>query len=82
MTVILLTPKQVAARLGCAVSTLAKKRIFGGGAPFVRIGHSVRYPEDALVAFIEAHPRYTCTAEADAALRRHQGSAATRRRSR
>ena len=81
MTLILLTPKQAAARLGCAVSTLAKKRIFGGGAPFIRIGHSVRYPEDALVAFIESHPRYTSTAEADAASSA-QGSAGTRRKSR
>ncbi len=79
MTVILLTPKQVAARLGCAVSTLAKKRIFGGGAPFVRIGHSVRYPEDALVAFIESHPRYTSTAEADARPRGTPAQTPTRR---
>jgi hypothetical protein len=66
MTVILLNPKQAGVRLGWAVSTLAKKRIFGGGPPFVRLGRSVRYPEDALTAFIESHRRYASTSEADA----------------
>ena len=69
MTVVLLTPRQVADRLGCAVSSLSKKRIYGGGAPFVRLGHSIRYPEDLLNEYIQKQPRYTSTAEATTATR-------------
>lgn len=64
MTVVLLTPAQVADRCGLARSTLAKQRLRGGGPPFVKIGAAVRYPADSLAAWIEAQPRYTSTADA------------------
>lgn len=64
MTAVLLTPAQVAARCGLARSTLSKQRLRGGGPPFVKIGAAVRYPDDALNAWIEAQPRYASTAHA------------------
>ena len=43
-----LSDREVADLTGTARSTLAKMRIRGDGPPFVRVGASVRYPEDAL----------------------------------
>ena len=62
MTIVLLSPPQVAERLGLARSTLAKLRVHGGGPPYLKLGASVRYPEDALSDWIAARPRHQSTA--------------------
>jgi hypothetical protein len=56
MTVVLLSPTQVADRLNLARSTIAKLRLVGGGPPFVKLGAAVRYPEDLLIEWIDAQP--------------------------
>ena len=65
MTVVLLSPNQVADRLKLARSTVAKLRLAGGGPPFVKLGAAVRYPEDLLSEWIAAQPRRTSTSAAD-----------------
>lgn len=62
MSTVLLSPPQVAERLGLARSTLAKLRVHGGGPPYLKLGTSVRYPEDSLAAWLAARPRHTSTA--------------------
>ena len=62
MSIVLLSPPEVAERLGLARSTLAKLRVHGGGPPYVKLGASVRYPEDALAEWIALRPRHTSTA--------------------
>lgn len=59
----LLTDRDVAAVTGAARSTLAKMRLRGDGPPFVRVGVSVRYPEDALREWMAALPRRKSTSE-------------------
>jgi hypothetical protein len=44
----LLTEKEAAERLGLKPKTLRKKRVVGGGPPYVKLGFAVRYEEDAL----------------------------------
>jgi len=61
----LLTDRDVATITGLARSTLAKLRLSGGGPRFIKISSSVRYPEDALTAWIAAHPRRTTTSDSD-----------------
>lgn len=41
---ILLTPEQMAAKLGVAIKTLANMRSKGTGPKFVKVGGAVRYP--------------------------------------
>ncbi len=67
MSVILLSPNQVAERLKLARSTLAKLRLSGGGPPYMKFGAAVRYPEDSLSEWIAAHPRFSSTADASSA---------------
>ena len=56
-TPVLLTPRQVAERLGVAVQTLAKWRCLRAtGIPFRRVGRSVRYLERDVSAYINALP--------------------------
>lgn len=43
-----LTTKQAAALLGVSVKHLEGLRARGGGPPFVRVGHAVRYPRATL----------------------------------
>jgi len=62
----LLSPSEVAQRLGLARSTLAKLRLSGGGPPYVKLGAAVRYPEDSLAQWIAAQPRRHSTAQVDA----------------
>jgi predicted DNA-binding transcriptional regulator AlpA len=51
----LLTPPQVSAMLGIAVQTLAKARCTRSDyLPFIKLGRSIRYREDDVLAFIEA----------------------------
>lgn len=50
----LLTLEDVAARLGISPSTLRWWRHRGEGPPSIRLGRHVRYPEDALEAWLAA----------------------------
>ena len=56
-SLVLLTPKEVAARLRVSLSFLAKARMRGDGPPFIAIGRSVRYSETALLLWMRAHQR-------------------------
>ena len=58
-----LTERDVADLTGTARSTLSKMRLRGDGPPFVRVGVSVRYPEDALREWQSALPRRRSTSE-------------------
>ena len=60
----LLTDRDVSAVTGAARSTLAKMRLRGDGPPFVRVGVSVRYPEDSLRAWLAQLPRRMSTSDA------------------
>ena len=60
----LLTDHHVSSVTGAARSTLAKMRLRGDGPPFVRVGASVRYPEDALREWMASLPRRRSTSEA------------------
>lgn len=63
----LLTPAQAAARLGLSTSTLAKLRCLRSDGPvFIRLGAAIRYPEDALNAFVAAQPRRRSTSDSAA----------------
>jgi excisionase family DNA binding protein len=52
MTTEYLTPKQAAVYLSSSTSTLAKRRLYGGGPHFARIGRAVRYAKSDLDAFM------------------------------
>ena len=60
----LLTDRDVSVVTGSARSTLAKMRLRGDGPPWVRVGVSVRYPEDALADWLACLPRRRSTSEA------------------
>jgi hypothetical protein len=47
----LLTPAQLAARWQISPELLAAWRYRGDGPPFVKLGHHVRYPVEAVLAF-------------------------------
>lgn len=49
----LLSPKQLAARLGIAVGTLADWRLNGTGPDFMRIGKHVRYDPSVVAAWLK-----------------------------
>lgn len=61
----LLTVATVSDRVGLAPATLAKRRLSGGGPPFVKLGARVLYPEAELEAWMSAQPRYENTAQVD-----------------
>jgi hypothetical protein len=61
----LLNQKQYCELTGKAKSTAEQDRLYGRGAPFVRMGRSIRYRLDDVVAWLEALPRYGSTTEAD-----------------
>lgn len=52
-----LTPKEAAAYIRSSASTLAKKRLFGGGLRYLKIGQSVRYLKADLDAWMLADAR-------------------------
>jgi predicted DNA-binding transcriptional regulator AlpA len=52
-----LTPKEAAAYIKSSTSTLAKKRLFGGGPRYLKIGQSVRYLKADLDAWMLADAR-------------------------
>jgi predicted DNA-binding transcriptional regulator AlpA len=62
----LFTDHDVSALTGTARSTLAKMRLRGDGPAWVRLGVSVRYPEDALADWLAALPRRRSTSDAAA----------------
>jgi excisionase family DNA binding protein len=47
-----LTPHQAAEYLNSSASTLAKRRLYGGGPRFTRIGRAVRYRKSDLDEFM------------------------------
>ena len=62
---LLLNQKQYCELTGKAASTAEQDRLYGRGAPFVRMGRSIRYRLDDVVAWLESLPRYSSTTEAD-----------------
>ncbi len=61
----LLNQKQYCELTGKADSTAEQDRLYGRGAPFIRVGRSIRYRLDDFVEWVENMPRYNSTAEAD-----------------
>jgi predicted DNA-binding transcriptional regulator AlpA len=53
----LLYPADVAKVLGVSLSWVAKARLTGDGPAFVKIGHSVRYPQSAVQLYIKSRTR-------------------------
>jgi hypothetical protein len=58
----LLTPSDVAERLSVMPGTLVDWRFRGVGPPYVKVGKLVRYPGDALAAWIESRTVKTTAA--------------------
>jgi excisionase family DNA binding protein len=52
-----MTPKEAAEYLRSSPSTLAKRRLFGGGPIFTRIGKAVRYRRSDLDAWMAGTAR-------------------------
>ena len=61
----LLNQKQYCELTGKANSTAEQDRLYGRGAPFIRMGRSIRYRLDDVVAWLDGLPRYHSTTEAD-----------------
>jgi predicted DNA-binding transcriptional regulator AlpA len=53
----LLTEKETANLLRLSTSWLAKKRMHGDGPPYVKLGRSIRYSEEALVRWMRSNQR-------------------------
>ena len=51
-----LTEKQVAEIMGLSIKTRQRWRLFGEGPEFKKFGTAVRYPANALEAWIESAP--------------------------
>jgi len=49
-----LTEKEVAEMTGLSLSTLRNSRFQGRGLPYIKIGRSVRYSLDDVVAYMES----------------------------
>lgn len=64
----LLDTAQAAERCNLARATLAKLRVHGGGAPFVKLGAKVLYDAADLDAWITTHGKRRSTADARPAL--------------
>jgi len=50
-----LKPRQAADYINSSTSTLAKRRLYGGGPRFTRIGRAIRYAKSDLDAFMAAN---------------------------
>ncbi len=61
----LLNQKQYCELTGKGKSTAEQDRLHGRGAPFIKMGRSIRYRLDDVVAWLESLPRYRSTTEAD-----------------
>jgi predicted DNA-binding transcriptional regulator AlpA len=55
----LLTTKDVAELLKLSLSWLAKARMRGDGPPYVKLGRSVRYGENALASWARTRTRHS-----------------------
>lgn len=53
----LLTPEEAAKLVRVSLSWFAKARMRGDGPPYILIGRSVRYREDALVQWVKERER-------------------------
>lgn len=60
-----ITQKQLEAITGFKPSKLEQARLKGGFIPYVKIGRSVRYRLDDVVAYLEKLPRFNSTTEAE-----------------
>jgi hypothetical protein len=49
-----LKPREAAFYISSSTSTLAKRRLYGGGPKFSRIGRAIRYAKSDLDAFMAA----------------------------
>lgn len=58
----LLTPRDVATRLAVTIGTLVDWRFRRVGPPYVKVGKLVRYPADALAAWIASRTVKTTAA--------------------
>jgi excisionase family DNA binding protein len=56
-SIVVLTTKEAAKLLKVSVSWLAKARMRGDGPPYIRIGRSIRYREDALIQWMKGRQR-------------------------
>ena len=52
-----LTTAEAAIFVRLSRSTLAKLRIYGGGAPYIKLGRKILYEKSALVTWLEDHCR-------------------------
>lgn len=59
----LLTESEAAEITGYSRSWFQRKRWEGGGPPFRKIGHSIRYPQNELISWIENHALRLSTSE-------------------
>lgn len=59
----ILTTVEASLRTGLAVATLEKKRVYGTGPKFLKLGRSVRYRESDLTAWLEMQLRNSTSAE-------------------
>jgi hypothetical protein len=57
-----LRPREAAAYLQSSISTLAKRRLYGGGPVFCRIGRAIRYSRADLDKFM-SRSRVSSTSE-------------------
>lgn len=57
----LLSSAEAARLLGVSTSFLEKDRWRGGGIPYVKVGHAVRYTQDSLEAYVSARIRTSTT---------------------
>jgi hypothetical protein len=74
---ILLDTAGAARRLGISRSALEKLRVYGGGAPYLKLGRSVRYRTVDLDRWAESHITYSTS---DASNSSPHSSFRTRRR--
>ena len=79
---ILLTPKEVAALIGCSIRKLERHRVAGDGPPYAKLGALVRYPAGELEAWIRSRTRHSTSegGTSDAALPKPKSRSPIRRR--
>ena len=70
----LITEKEASKITGLSVAWFQRKRWSGGGPPYVKFDHAVRYKESELAAWIDAHAGRRSTSDAqDNSRTRHAG---------
>jgi hypothetical protein len=63
----LLNQKAYCQLTGKSAATAEQDRLYGRGCPFIRMGRSIRYRLDDIIAWLESLPRFASTTQADAA---------------